>query len=136
MNRVLVPLVKMGANFESFSEGFMPLYLRGTSEPVPIRYELSVPSAQVKSAILFAGLNTPGITTVIELEKTRDHTENVLKSFGAEIAISETNGGGRIISLEGEKELSSATIAIPGDLSSAVFPGVASLLVPDSQVTI
>ena len=136
MNRVLVPLVKMGANFESFSEGFMPLYLRGTSEPVPIRYELSVPSAQVKSAILFAGLNTPGITTVIEPDKTRDHTENMLQSFGADILISKKNGGGRIISLEGEKELSATTVVIPGDPSSAAFPGVAALLVPDSQITI
>jgi 5-enolpyruvylshikimate-3-phosphate synthase len=108
----------------------------GTAHPLPIEYELPVASAQVKSAVLLAGLNAPGITTVIEPEPTRDHTEHLLRHFGAEVEVETTKAGGRIIRLTGQPEFRAAPIDVPGDPSSAAFPMVAALLVPGSEVTI
>ena len=136
MNRVIVPLSQMGAAFDANEGGRMPLVLDGASEPIPIEYDVPVPSAQVKSAILLAALNTPGTTTVTEREATRDHTENMLRSFGADIAVAETEGGGRRISVTGFAELTATDVTVPGDPSSAAYPGVAALIVPGSEVTV
>ncbi len=131
MGRVTVPLEKMGASIISRPNGRLPLALTGTSSTLPITYELPVPSAQVKSAILLAALNTMGETTVIEPESTRDHTERMMKSFGINLDIK-----GNKISLKGYQELKSQEINVPGDPSSAAFLVVAALLVPSSNVTI
>lgn len=136
MNRVIEPLSRFGAAFDAQDGGRMPLVVNGTAEPIPIEYEVPVPSAQVKSSVLFAGLNTPGVTTVIEREATRDHTENMLKAFGAGIDVETTDGGARHISVHGYAELSAQDVVVPGDPSSAAFPGVAALIVPGSEVTI
>lgn len=136
MARVLTPLRLMGARIIDRAEGErLPLVLEGAQLPVPITYELPVASAQVKSAILLAGLNTPGRTTVIEREATRDHSERMLKAFGAKLDI-EIKNGARHISLEGEADLRAQDIAVPGDPSSAAFPLVAALIVPDSHITL
>lgn len=136
MNRVIVPLSQMGAVFEAREGGRMPLLLRGTAEPIPISYEVPVPSAQVKSAVLLAALNTPGRTTVIERKATRDHTENMLRAFGASIAVRDIDGGGREIAVDGLAELRATAVVVPGDPSSAAFPGIAALLTPGSELTI
>ena len=133
MGRVVEPLTRMGASFTT-REGFrLPLALSGTGDPVPIRYRLPVPSAQVKSAILLAGLNTPGETTVIEAEPTRDHTELMLRHFGAEVRVT-PGANGRVVTIVGEPELTGRRIEVPGDPSSAAFPLVAALLRPGSEV--
>lgn len=136
MNRVIVPLSQMGANFDARDGGRMPLVLHGTSEPLPIDYEVPVPSAQVKSAVLLAALNTPGRTTVLEREATRDHTENMLRAFGANIETAAVDDGGIAISVEGFAELTATDVHVPGDPSSAAYPGVAALLVPGSELTV
>lgn len=136
MKRVSDPLSRMGAGFVCRSGGRLPMAVIGTASPLPITYELPVPSAQVKSAILLAGLNTPGITTVIEKEATRDHTELMLKGFGAELTVETIEGGARAISLKGQPELKGRAIKVPADPSSAAFPVVAALLVPDSVITV
>lgn len=140
MDRVIVPLSRMGADFEARADGTgggkMPLLLRGAAEPVPIDYDVPVPSAQVKSAVLLAALNTPGRTTVVERKATRDHTENMLRAFGAAIRVADAHGGGKAISVEGLAELTATEIVVPGDPSSAAFPGVAALLVPGSALTV
>jgi 3-phosphoshikimate 1-carboxyvinyltransferase len=136
MGRVATPLKRMGARFIAADEMRLPLALIGTEMPVPITYRLPVASAQVKSAILFAGLNTPGVTTVIEPAPTRDHSEIMLRHFGAEVAVTETNEGGRVITLAGQPEISGREISVPGDPSSAAFPTVAALLVPGSEVVL
>lgn len=136
MGRVIEPLSLMGAEFTSSPGGRLPLTMRGMVPAVPIEYRLPVASAQVKSAILLAGLNTPGITRVIEPEATRDHSERMLKGFGAELTVEKDAAGARIISLRGEAELKPQQIVVPGDPSSAAFPIVAALLVPGSDVTI
>lgn len=140
MDRVIVPLSKMGADFEARTDekggGRMPILLRGTTEPIPIDYEVPVASAQVKSSILLAALNTPGRTTVIERKATRDHTENMLRAFGADIEVSDADGGGVAISVTGHAELEATEVVVPGDPSSAAFPGVAALLVPGSELTV
>jgi len=133
MARVAEPLSLMGARVISRSGGRPPLAIVGTSETMPITYKLPVASAQVKSAILLAGLNTMGTTTVIEPEPTRDHTELMLKGFGAELAIEETSHG-RAISLQGQPELTGRKIVVPGDPSSAAFPLVAAAIVPGSDI--
>ncbi len=135
MNRVIAPLSQMGATFEASAGGTLPLMLRGASPPVPIRYRLPVASAQVKSAVLLAGLNTPGITTVIEPVATRDHTERMLKGFGVELEIGEEEGE-RAISVRGEADLTPCDVTVPGDPSSAAFFIVAALIVPGSDVII
>ncbi|MEO1488882.1 MAG: 3-phosphoshikimate 1-carboxyvinyltransferase [Pseudomonadota bacterium] len=135
MGRVFEPLSLMGASFEASSGGTLPLMLRGAAPPVPITYRLPVASAQVKSAVLLAGLNTPGITRVIEPVATRDHTERMLRGFGVELEIGEEDGA-RVISVAGEVDLSPCDVTVPGDPSSAAFFIVAALLVPGSDVVI
>jgi 3-phosphoshikimate 1-carboxyvinyltransferase len=136
MNRVIEPLGLMGADISASPGGRLPLMLRGLCPAVPIEYRLPVASAQVKSAILLAGLNTPGITRVIEPIPTRDHSERMLQGFGAELTVEQDDQGERIISIRGEAELRPQHIIVPGDPSSAAFPVVAALLVPGSEVTI
>jgi 3-phosphoshikimate 1-carboxyvinyltransferase len=109
--------------------------LVGAAEPVPVRYTVPVPSAQVKSAVLLAGLNAPGQTVVIEQEATRDHTERMLAGFGAEITVEDTDEG-RVITLTGQPELIPQTITVPRDPSSAAFPVCAALIVPGSDVLV
>jgi 3-phosphoshikimate 1-carboxyvinyltransferase len=137
MRRVLDPLTRMGAEILAEAEGGRcPILLRGTPEPLPIEYQTRVASAQIKSAVLFAGLNSPGRTVLIEPEASRDHTEKMLRFFGASLT-SETFGAhGRKISLEGRPELIPAKIAVPADPSSAAFPIVAALIVPGSDIVI
>ncbi|WCP71847.1 3-phosphoshikimate 1-carboxyvinyltransferase [Sphingomonas hankookensis] len=135
MSRVIEPLSQMGAEFTASPGGRLPLMLRGIVPAVPIDYTLPVASAQVKSAILLAGLNTPGITRVVEPVPTRDHSERMLTGFGAKLTVEETPAG-RVMELHGEAELQPQTITVPGDPSSAAFPVVAALLVPGSHVTI
>lgn len=136
MGRVIEPLSRMGADITASPGGRLPLMLRGASPAVPIEYRLPVASAQVKSAILLAGLNTAGITTVIEPVATRDHSERMLAGFGAELTVECETDGTRIIRIRGEAELRPQTIDVPGDPSSAAFFIVAALLVPGSDVTI
>lgn len=136
MGRVIEPLSQMGAEFTSSPGGRLPLTMRGIVPAVPIEYRLPVASAQVKSAVLLAGLNTPGITRVIEPEATRDHSERMLAGFGAELTVERDSDGARVISLRGEAELRPQQIVVPGDPSSAAFPVVAALIVPGSDVTI
>jgi len=137
MNRVLNPLREMGVQvLAEEGEGRLPITLQGSWQTAPIEYMVPVPSAQVKSAILFAGLNTPGITTVIEPHLTRDHTEKMLKGFGAELEVTTAKNGERRISVEGQGKLSGQEVTVPADPSSAAFPLVAALIVPDSAVTL
>ena len=136
MGRIVEPLSRIGARFVTREGARLPLGISGAAEPVPISYLLPVPSAQVKSAVLLAGLNTPGATTVIEPQPTRDHTERMLRHFGATVTTEPVQGGGKRITLEGYPELAAAPIAVPGDPSSAAFPLIAALIVPGSEVTI
>jgi 3-phosphoshikimate 1-carboxyvinyltransferase len=135
MRRVLSPLVEMGLEILARGKETLPLTLRGTSELMPIIYRLPVPSAQVKSAVLIAGLHAAGKTTVIEREATRDHTERMLRHFGASVT-AETGGGETHITVTGDAELSGKGIVVPGDPSSAAFLAAAALIVPDSDITI
>ena len=135
MGRVIEPLSRMGADFTASPGGKLPLMLRGLCPAVPIEYTLPVASAQVKSAVLLAGLNTPGITRVIEPVPTRDHSERMLRGFGAELTV-EDSPSGKIISITGEAELKPQHIVVPGDPSSAGFWMVAASIVPGSEVTI
>ncbi|MBA4091099.1 MAG: 3-phosphoshikimate 1-carboxyvinyltransferase [Sphingobium sp.] len=136
MARVTEPLARMGASFTTSPGDRLPLTMKGACPAVPLDYRLPVASAQVKSAILLAGLNTPGITRIVEPIPTRDHSERMLKGFGAELNVEVEADGTRIITLVGEAELQPQQIVAPGDPSSAAFPMVAALLVPGSQVTI
>ncbi len=136
MGRVIEPLSQMGAAFAASEGGRLPLTLRGTFPAVPITYRLPVASAQVKSAVLLAALNTPGITTVIEPIPTRDHSERMLKGFGADLTVEVAEDGTRTIRLVGEAELKPQTIDVPGDPSSAAFFIVAALIVPGSELII
>jgi len=136
MGRVIDPLSEMGASFEASEGDRLPLILKGASPAVPIRYRLPMASAQVKSAILLAGLNTPGITTVIEPVPTRDHSERMLRGFGADLTVETDADGARVISIRGEAELKPQTIEVPGDPSSAAFFIVAALVIPGSEVLI
>lgn len=135
MGRVIDPLSEMGASFEASPGGRLPLMLRGISPAVPITYRLPVASAQVKSAVLLAGLNTAGTTTVIEPVPTRDHSERMLRGFGASLEVGEENGE-RVISIHGEADLKPQDIVVPGDPSSAAFFAVAALLVEGSDLVI
>ena len=135
MRRILDPLELMGARVLEQSEGGrLPLKLKGATDPIPIEYESPVPSAQLKSAALLAGLSAPGETTVIEREATRDHTEKMLTHFGAQVRVEPAGGAGRRITLTGRPELSPAPIVVPADPSSAAFPLAAALIVPGSEV--
>jgi 3-phosphoshikimate 1-carboxyvinyltransferase len=135
MLRVTEPLSATGASFWTREGGRLPLAIRGATDPLPLDYRLPVASAQVKSACLLAGLCARGTTRVVEPEPTRDHTENMLRHFGATVRV-EDAAEGRVIELEGQPELRAAPILVPGDPSSAAFLLVAALLVPGSQVTI
>ncbi|MEP9352571.1 3-phosphoshikimate 1-carboxyvinyltransferase [Xanthobacter sp. KR7-65] len=137
MKRVLDPLAQMGAEVVASAEGGrLPLTLKGQTEAQPITYETPVPSAQVKSAVLLAGLGADGETVVIEREATRDHTERMLAHFGAHITVEAHGAHGRRITLKGRPHLVAAPVDVPADPSSAAFPMVAALLVPGSDVTL
>jgi 3-phosphoshikimate 1-carboxyvinyltransferase len=135
MARVTDPLALFGCQAVGRDGGRLPMTLVGAVEPVPVRYTVPVPSAQVKSAVLLAGLNAPGETVVIEQEATRDHTERMLAGFGAEITVEDTDEG-RVITLTGQPELKPQTITVPRDPSSAAFPVCAALIVPGSDVLV
>jgi 3-phosphoshikimate 1-carboxyvinyltransferase len=135
MQRVLDPLQKMGARVVHVADGGrLPLTLKGAADPIPIVYESPVASAQLKSAVLLAGLAAPGETTVIEAEATRDHTERLLKHFGAKVTSKAYGDHGRRIVLQGQPELEPAQVMVPADPSSAAFPLVAALIVPNSEL--
>lgn len=136
MSRVTDPLSGFGARFVTREGGRLPIAVTGATDPIPITYRLQVASAQVKSAVLLAGLNAPGYTTVIEPEPTRDHTELMLRHFGAELEISEGDDGASHIRLTGHPELSGRQVVVPGDPSSAAFPAVAAAILPGSDVTL
>jgi len=139
MKRVLDPLQKMGAKTREVADGGrLPITIEGASELYPIEYEPPVASAQLKSAVLLAGLSAPGETTVIEAQATRDHTERMLRHFGAKISVKHigTNDVGRRIILQGQPELEPAQVLVPADPSSAAFPLVAALLVPGSEIVL
>ena len=135
MNRVIEPLAQMGARFEPSPGGTLPLLMEGMEPAVPISYPLPVASAQVKSAVLLAGLNTPGITSVIEPVPTRDHTERMLARFGARLEV-QVDVGTRVIRITGQPELTPQVIEVPGDSSSAAFFAVAASVVPGSDLVI
>ena len=135
MARVIEPLSRMGADVTASPGGRLPLMVRGLCPATPIRYVLPVASAQVKSAILLAGLNTPGITQVVEPVATRDHSERMLAGFGAEVTVQDSPEG-RVIALTGEAELRPQAIVVPGDPSSAAFWLVAASIVPGSDVLV
>ena len=135
MGRILDPLALFGARSAGRAGGLLPLTLTGAANPVPVEYTLPVPSAQVKSAVLLAGLNAPGETVVIEGEATRDHTERMLRGFGAEVVV-EDLAGGRAIRLTGQPELRPLNIAVPRDPSSAAFPVAAALMVEGSDILV
>lgn len=135
MGRVLDPLARFGAVSMGRTGGKLPLTLAGARDPMPVTYASPVASAQVKSAILLGGLNAPGETTVIERETTRDHTENMLKAFGASVRVEET-AEGHAVTVGGHAELKAVGVAVPADPSSAAFPLAAGLLVPESAVTV
>ena len=134
MHRVIEPLSRMGAAFWCRDGHRLPAAVRGAVDPVPIEYSMSVASAQVKSAILLAGLNAPGRTTVIEPAPTRDHTELMLGYFGAHIETRPEPGGSRRITVDGFPELTGTSVVVPADISSAAFPMVAAVMCSDSRV--
>jgi 3-phosphoshikimate 1-carboxyvinyltransferase len=135
MRRILDPLELMGAKAGACGEGGrLPLTLNGARDPLPILYRTPVASAQIKSAVLLAGLAAPGVTTVIETEASRDHTELMLKHFGAQIVSAREGAHGRKITLTGQPELHGAEVVVPADPSSAAFPIVAALIVEGSDV--
>lgn len=136
MGRVIAPLREMGAQFIARQGGRLPMSVIGADMPLPISYTLPVASAQVKSAILLGGLNTAGTTTVIEPQPTRDHSELMLRHFGAKLTVEDLPGGGRRIALTGQPELTGREVRVAGDPSSAAFPAVAGLIVPGSRITL
>jgi 3-phosphoshikimate 1-carboxyvinyltransferase len=135
MGRVLAPLLTMGLRVEG-DRSTLPLRVRGTTDLVPIRYDLPVPSAQVKSAVLLAGLHAPGRTTVVEPVPTRDHTERMFVHFGAEVCVEDGADGTRAVSVWGDAELEGRPVAVPGDPSSAAFLVAAALICPGSEIVI
>lgn len=134
MRRVLEPLERIGARTLASAEGRLPLTLLGARNPIPIVFEPPVPSAQLKSAALLAGLSAPGETVVIERQATRDHTEKMLAYFGADVRIETAGEQGRRITLSGQPELASKPVVVPADPSSAAFPLIAALIVPGSDI--
>ncbi len=135
MGRVTDPLALFGARAYGRRGGKLPMTVVGAADPVPVRYRTPMPSAQVKSAVLLAGLNAPGQTVVIEAEPTRDHSERMLRGFGAQITVEDTDEG-RVITLTGQPELRGQTVAVPRDPSSAAFPVCAALMVPGSDILV
>ncbi|MDE2181796.1 MAG: 3-phosphoshikimate 1-carboxyvinyltransferase [Alphaproteobacteria bacterium] len=136
MGRVLEPLTLFGAEYEARDGGLMPVMLKGAAQPICIDYRITVASAQVKSALLLAALNAPGRTRLTQPQLTRDHTERMLKAFGAAVAIEALPEGGEAISVMGEAELTAVPVDVPRDPSSAAFPAVAALIVPGSNLSI
>src|SRR6516225_3060028 len=134
MRRILDPLERIGARALASTDGRLPLTLAGARDPIPIVFKPPVASAQLKSAILLAGLSAPGETIVIESQATRDHTEKMLVHFGAKVQVEPLEGNGRCIRLTGQPELEPQAVTVPADPSSAAFPLVAALLVPGSDV--
>ena len=134
MRRILDPLERIGARTVAATDGRLPLTLAGAREPIPIVFESPVPSAQLKSATLIAGLSAPGETVVIEAEATRDHTEKMLSHFGADVRVEPHGTHGRRITLAGQPELAARPVIVPADPSSAAFPLVAALVTPGSDV--
>lgn len=135
MGRVTDPLALFGARAYGRQGGRLPMTIVGAANPVPVRYALPVASAQVKSAVLLAGLNAPGETVVIEKEPTRDHSERMLLGFGAELRV-EKAAEGHVITLKGQPELRPQTVAVPRDPSSAAFPVCAALIVEGSDILV
>jgi 3-phosphoshikimate 1-carboxyvinyltransferase len=135
MARAAEPLARMGARIVAREGCRLPLAVTGAASPLPLEYRLPVPSAQVKSAVLLAGLNAPGETTVIEPAPTRDHTERMLRHFGGLVEVTDGDEGRRI-TVQGQPELRGADLAVPGDPSSAAFPAVAALIVPGSELLV
>ena len=135
MGRVLAPLMQMGLEVKDRGRERLPLTVRGTPDLIPIEYRLPVASAQIKSAVLLAGLHAAGATTVIEPEATRDHTERMLRHFGAEVKVGERDGL-RAVTVTGDAELEGRHVTVPGDPSSAAFLAAAALLVPGSEIVI
>lgn len=137
MRRILDPLELMGAKVSSIVDGGrLPMTMQGARDPIPVTYRTPVASAQIKSAVLLAGLSAPGVTTVIEQEASRDHTELMMAHFGATIVSQNEGVHGRKISLTGQPELHGATVVVPADPSSAAFPIVAALIVPGSDLVL
>lgn len=136
MGRVITPLQQMGATFDSSEGGRLPLTVHGTATPTAIEYRLPVASAQVKSAVLLAGLTAEGVTTVIEEKPTRDHTENMLRGFGVTVDVDTLADGAQAIHLKGGQSLTGTTIHVPSDPSSAAFPAVAAIINDGSNVTL
>lgn len=135
MRRITDPLALFGAEITTREGGLLPVTIKGTEDPLPVRYQTPVASAQIKSAVLLAGVNAPGQTVVIEKEPTRDHSERMLAGFGATITTQITDEG-RVITLTGRPELRGQTVAVPRDPSSAAFPVAAALIVPGSEVRV
>jgi 3-phosphoshikimate 1-carboxyvinyltransferase len=135
MGRVLKPLTQMGVELEEPGRDRLPLAMRGTPDLLPIEYRTPVPSAQIKSAVLLAGLHATGATTVVEAQATRDHTERMLRHFGAKVTLAE-RGGARAITVDGDAELEGRAVNVPCDPSSAAFLVAAALIVPGSEITI
>ncbi|MFI5021768.1 MAG: 3-phosphoshikimate 1-carboxyvinyltransferase [Alphaproteobacteria bacterium] len=136
MQRVAEPLERMGARLIAREGCRLPLAVVGAAEPLPITYRVPVPSAQVKSAVLLAGLNAPGVTSVVEPVPTRDHSERMLRAFGAVVELSERDDGALAVMLTGQPELKPQRLSVPADISSAAFVLVASLLVPGSRISL
>jgi 3-phosphoshikimate 1-carboxyvinyltransferase len=136
MQRIIDPVTQIGARAVSMAEGRLPLTLAGARDPIPIVYRTPVASAQIKSAVLLAGLAAPGATTVIETEASRDHTELMLRHFGAAVRSEPDGPHGRRITLQGQPELAAAPVVVPADPSSAAFPMVAALIVPGSDLVL
>jgi 3-phosphoshikimate 1-carboxyvinyltransferase len=134
MGRVIEPLRRIGARFVAREGGRLPLAIEGAASPLPISYRLPVASAQVKSAVLLAGLGAPGRTQVIEPAPSRDHTELMLRHFGAELSVEAAADGARTVTLTGQPELEARHVVVPGDISSAAFPLAAALLVPEAEL--
>ncbi len=136
MGRIATPLGQMGTQVIARDGDKMPLTVIGARMAMPIEYKLPVPSAQIKSAVLLAGLNTPGETSVIETRPSRNHTELMLRHFGATLTVTDEAPDRRVITLTGQPELESKEVVIPGDPSSAAFPLIAALITPESEITI
>ncbi len=135
MDRVVEPLSEFGAYFSTNYDYKLPIHVIGSNEPIPINHILKIPSAQVKSAILLAGLNVKGTTSITENEATRDHTEKMLESFGANIKV-RRKGLRKIISVSGFSKITTSAIKVPGDISSAAFPIASACMIPNSEIVI
>ena len=135
MDRVVEPLSEFGAYFSTNYDCKLPIHVIGSNEPIPINHILKIPSAQVKSAILLAGLNVKGTTSITENEATRDHTEKMLESFGANIKV-KRKGLSKVISVSGFSKITTSAIKVPGDISSAAFPIASACMIPNSEIVI